>query len=152
MFTDPSRIADAINNPRFHPGDHVVFVEGPLKYTRGTFLSLRADVEWANIRESSGALSTHPVAWMRSDPERNVEQTHPWEEENPMKQIAINDVPAAEKPSMAPGDRFSPTQDEVAVLADEFWKQRGRPLGSPDEDWLRAEGAIKHSRTPGSVL
>jgi hypothetical protein len=68
-----------------------------------------------------------------------------------MKQFGVSDVPE-KKPSAAPGDRFSPTQDEVAALADEFWKQRGRQLGSPDEDWFRAEREIKHSRTPGSVL
>jgi hypothetical protein len=150
MFSDLSRIADAINNPRFHPGDHVVFVEGPRKYTRGTFLSLRADVEWANIRESSGALTTCPVAWMCADPEREVERTHALEVDNSMKQFGVSDVPE-KKPSVAPGDRFSPTRDEVAALADELWKQRGRQLGSPDEDWFRAEREIKHSRTPGSV-
>jgi hypothetical protein len=71
MFSDPKRIADAINNPKFHPGDHVILAEGPHKYTRGTFLNLRDDVEWANIRESSGAQSMHPVEWMRSDLERD---------------------------------------------------------------------------------
>jgi hypothetical protein len=71
MFSDPNRIVDAINNPKFHPGDHVILAEGPRKYTRGTFISLRDDVEWANIRESSGAVSIHPVEWMRRDLERN---------------------------------------------------------------------------------
>jgi hypothetical protein len=28
---------------------------------------------------------------------------------------------------------------EVELLAYELWEQRGRPVGSPDEDWLRAE-------------
>lgn len=67
MFSDPVRIADAINNPKFHPGEQVILAEGPHKYTCGTFLGLRDDVEWATIRESDGALSTHPVEWMRSD-------------------------------------------------------------------------------------
>ena len=67
MFSDPIRIADAINNPKFHRGDQVILAEGPHKYTRGTFLSLRDDVEWGNIRESSGALSIHPIEWMRSE-------------------------------------------------------------------------------------
>ena len=70
MFSDPSRIAEAINNPKFHPGDHVVLAEGPHKYTRGTFLSLKEDVEWAAIRESDGAVNSHPVEWLRSDGER----------------------------------------------------------------------------------
>lgn len=71
MFSDPNRIAEAINNPKFHPGDHVILAEGPDKYTRGTFLSLRDDVQWATIRESNGALTVHPVEWMRSDLELN---------------------------------------------------------------------------------
>jgi len=70
MFSDPNRIAEAINNPKFHPGDHVVLAEGPHKYTRGTFLSLKEDVEWAAIRESNGAVKSHPVEWLRSDGER----------------------------------------------------------------------------------
>lgn len=67
MFSDPNRIAEAINNPKFRRGDHVILAEGPHKYVRGTFLSLRDDVEWGNIRESSGALSIHPIEWMRSE-------------------------------------------------------------------------------------
>jgi len=70
MFSDPNRIAEAINNPKFHPGDHVVLAEGPHKYTRGTFLSLKEDVEWAAIRESNGAVNSHPVEWLSSDGER----------------------------------------------------------------------------------
>jgi hypothetical protein len=68
--SDPNRIAEAIRNPKFHPGDHVVLAEGPHKYTRGTFLSLKEDVEWAAIRESNGAVNSHPVEWLRSDGER----------------------------------------------------------------------------------
>ena len=30
----------------------------------------------------------------------------------------------------------------VAKLAYELWTQRGRPLGSPDIDWLAAEKAV----------
>jgi hypothetical protein len=71
MFSDPNRIADAINNPKFHAGDQVILAEGPHKYTRGTFLNLRDDVEWGNIRESSGKLSIHPVEWMQSDLKRD---------------------------------------------------------------------------------
>jgi len=48
----------------------VVLAEGPHKYTRGTFLSLKEDVEWAAIRESNGAVNSHPVEWLRSDGER----------------------------------------------------------------------------------
>ena len=49
-------------------------------------------------------------------------------------------------------DHFSPTLDAIAVLAHTFWVQRDRPIGSPEEDWLRAESQINHDRTPGSVI
>jgi hypothetical protein len=64
MLSDPIRIADAIDNPRFHPGDEVVLSEGPHKYVHGTFLRLKEDVEWAAIKEANGAISSHPVEWM----------------------------------------------------------------------------------------
>jgi hypothetical protein len=68
MFSDPIRIADAINNPKFHPGEAVVLAEGPHKYVHGIFLGLKEDVEWGAIQESNGAVNSHPVEWMRSDP------------------------------------------------------------------------------------
>lgn len=33
--------------------------------------------------------------------------------------------------------------DEVATLAYELWQTRGCPYGSPEEDWLRAESALR---------
>jgi hypothetical protein len=38
----------------------------------------------------------------------------------------------------------SDTHDAVAALAYEFWLQRGCPIGSPEEDWFRAEAEIKN--------
>ena len=64
MLIDPIRIADAINNPRFHPGDEVVLAEGPHKYVHGIFLGLKEDVEWAAIKEANGTMGSHPVEWM----------------------------------------------------------------------------------------
>lgn len=29
--------------------------------------------------------------------------------------------------------------DQIARLAYSYWEERGRPVGSPDIDWLRAE-------------
>ena len=46
----------------------------------------------------------------------------------------------------APGaesDRYS----EIAALAYELWMLRGCPIGSPEEDWFRAEQQIKDRRT-----
>ena len=36
----------------------------------------------------------------------------------------------------------TPTYDEIAVLAEQFWIERGRPFGSPEVDWLRAETTL----------
>jgi hypothetical protein len=35
-----------------------------------------------------------------------------------------------------------PTYEEIAVLAEQFWNERGRPFGSPEVDWLRAEATL----------
>ena len=36
----------------------------------------------------------------------------------------------------------TPTYDEIAILAEQLWNQRGRPFGSPEVDWLRAEATL----------
>ena len=64
MLSDPIRIADAINNPKFHAVDEVVLAEGPHRYVHKVFLGLKEDVEWASIKEASGAVNSHPVEWM----------------------------------------------------------------------------------------
>ena len=33
----------------------------------------------------------------------------------------------------------------IAALAYELWRERGCPIGSPDEDWFRAEQKLKHN-------
>jgi hypothetical protein len=77
MFSDPARIADAIENPRFRAGDHVVLAEGPHKFVRGTFLHLKDDVEWAAIQESNGQISNHPVEWMQNSLDSMGARTDP---------------------------------------------------------------------------
>jgi|GEM_PF-4565852 hypothetical protein len=37
----------------------------------------------------------------------------------------------------------APEHGDIAKLAFEFWEQRGRPVGSPEQDWLRAEKEVK---------
>ena len=34
----------------------------------------------------------------------------------------------------------------IAQLAYIMWEERGRPLGSPDDDWFRAEQKLRRSR------
>lgn len=33
---------------------------------------------------------------------------------------------------------------QIKQLAYHFWEERGRPQGSPDEDWYRAERSLLH--------
>ena len=49
--------------------------------------------------------------------------------------------PAAKKQTtVAPA---APSQEEIARLAEKFWAERGRPEGSPEQDWLRAEQELR---------
>jgi hypothetical protein len=50
--------------PEFHPGDEVVLAEGTYQGTSGVFLRLSPDVKWADIKESSGRLRSHPLVWL----------------------------------------------------------------------------------------
>jgi hypothetical protein len=58
--------ADVRHEPKFHAGDNVVLAEGPHKDVLGRFLGLEDEVQWAAIKEANGAVTSHPVAWMRS--------------------------------------------------------------------------------------
>jgi hypothetical protein len=40
---------------------------------------------------------------------------------------------------------------EVARYAYELWEKRGRPFGSPEVDWFRAEEELRLWRTPHSL-
>ena len=33
--------------------------------------------------------------------------------------------------------------EQIASLAYQYWLERGCPIGSPEEDWLRAEGDLQ---------
>jgi hypothetical protein len=39
--------------------------------------------------------------------------------------------------------------EDVAKLAYRLWEERGRPMGSPQVDWYRAEGEVD---TPPQVM
>jgi hypothetical protein len=34
-------------------------------------------------------------------------------------------------------------RQEIALLAYQFWLERGCPIGSPEEDWFRAEQVLQ---------
>jgi hypothetical protein len=44
--------------------------------------------------------------------------------------------------SMAQSTQNS-SHEEISVRAYHLWEERGRPVGSPDEDWSRAETEIR---------
>ena len=48
----------------FHAGDEVVLARGTYPGTKGVFLRLKKDVNWADITESDGVVRSHPVLWL----------------------------------------------------------------------------------------
>jgi len=48
----------------FHNGDQVYLAKGSYQGTLGTFLNLRTDPKWADIRESAESVRSHPVEWL----------------------------------------------------------------------------------------
>jgi len=48
-------------------------------------------------------------------------------------------APPVTGPARAAGEINAPTRGEIAALAYTYWEARGRPAGSPCEDWFRAE-------------
>ena len=63
----------------------------------------------------------------------------------------VNDS-ATMKAAKSKANQFSPSAAEISVVAYGFWTARDRPMGSPEEDWFRAECKIKHNRTPGCAI
>lgn len=41
-----------------------------------------------------------------------------------------------------PIEKKIPSYEEIAHLAQQYWIERGRPFGSPEVDWLRAEATL----------
>jgi hypothetical protein len=48
-----------------------------------------------------------------------------------------------EKPVARPPDRVT-----IADLAYRYWQERGCPIGSPEEDWYRAEQGLRERDSP----
>ncbi len=57
-------ISNRSNVKDFKEGDQVVLVEGTYPGTRGVFLNLRTDPNWADIQEQSGRIRSHPLVWL----------------------------------------------------------------------------------------
>ena len=57
----------------------------------------------------------------------------------------VHEEPLSVVPAHAPVEPRpnGPLQDEIAVLAYSLWQARGCPEGTPDEDWFKAEEALR---------
>ena len=44
-----------------------------------------------------------------------------------------------------------PSHDQIVQRAHQLWEERGRPSGSPDEDWFKAEKELSSSATEGGI-
>jgi hypothetical protein len=58
----------------------------------------------------------------------------------PAKKAAAE--PVAVDPIASVVAKHTPTYEDIAILAEQFWNERGRPFGTPEVDWLRAESTL----------
>jgi len=57
---------------------------------------------------------------------------------------------ARERVGGKPGaNRRAPGEEAIARLAYQLWLERGSPEGSAEDDWFRAEEALRASETAG---
>ena len=54
-----------------------------------------------------------------------------------MNAVAV--APALEEPIALETETLKATASDVAALAYRLWQERGCPMGSPEDDWYRAE-------------
>ena len=54
----------------------------------------------------------------------------------------VDAAPVAENHTENNTARRIPSYEEIAILAEQYWNERGRPFGSPEVDWLRAEATL----------
>lgn len=48
-------------------------------------------------------------------------------------------LPSPETGTERGTSHHQPSHDQIALLAYQMWEERGRPEGSPEDDWFRAE-------------
>jgi len=53
------------------------------------------------------------------------------------------EVPAPDSAEVMDVGSDEAEQEEIARLAHEYWLERGSPIGSPEEDWFRAEAKVR---------
>ncbi len=55
-------------------------------------------------------------------------------------------------PDLIPDFLGEDRHEFVAKLAYQFWEERGRPCGSPEVDWFRAEQAVYSSLVASGLI
>ena len=73
---------------------------------------------------------------------------HALEHSNPAYLLAQQPHEEARTVHGAEGSIHKATEQDIAALAYWFWQSRGRPVGSPEEDWLRAVKEIESGMEP----
>ena len=68
-----------------------------------------------------------------------------------MRKRSTQNSPASDDTAGAPSASALPEGDAVASLAYQLWTERGRPEGSPDEDWFRAQELLRNGRASSAV-
>jgi Protein of unknown function (DUF2934) len=61
----------------------------------------------------------------------------------PTKSSEATATPKRRKPAVKKTAPAQPSQEQIALLAEKYWAERGWPEGSPEQDWLRAEQELK---------
>lgn len=61
---------------------------------------------------------------------------------NHTQETDVDDVSS----EVQPGEIAGPEAQEIERLAHQYWLDRGSPIGTPEEDWFRAEEEIKLRR------
>ncbi len=67
-------------------------------------------------------------------------------EERSKMQAKLNRLQKMLEALSAVGSNLTPAEDDIAVLARAVWEARGCPEGVPEEDWFRAERALKANK------
>jgi len=63
----------------------------------------------------------------------------------------VSSIPEISSPASAKIAEPVIDREAVAILAYSYWEARGFAGGSPEEDWLRAERALRTTLAAGSV-
>jgi len=65
--------------------------------------------------------------------------------------IPVKPTARAVEPVMQSAASSAPEREEIARRAYSNWQVRGCPLGSPEEDWLRAEAELQKQAAGSSA-